>query len=473
MKRIISYLLILIMLSVIVIGASIAKNELESIKTSSNLEDKDKKNYNFMEIDKNYLKENSISNFDTRLPIMMLDTHNQRLTKENTTWIDIALIEKDKSKSFHNFFDKPTLVSPATANLRGASSYTLFDKKQYRIKFYKEQMTNKEKEIDLFGMNKNSEWVLNGPFLDKTLVRNKLVYDISKELFEWSPDAKYLELFVDGKYQGIYLAIESIDRSESRLNLNKFGLLSGQTAYILKRERLNSDNNPIDTYGKLQGYTSNQLYIEYPTKNRLTTVQKNWIEKDISRFEKVLYSKDFLDKDEGYHKYIDMDNFVDYFILNEVVMNYDASLLSTYIYKDINDVLKLTVWDYNNCYDNFMDKEITFDTFILKNGIWFDRLLKDRAFVDKVVKRYYELRQSNFTKENFLKMITSYNSELGASVDRNFKIWGYSFNLNMLIGGNRDITSYEQANVQLYNAIDKRFKFLDENIEDLYQNCIN
>ena len=66
-------------------------------------------------------------------------------------------------------------------------------------------------------------------------------------------------------------------------------------------------------------------------------------------------------------------------------------------------------------------------------------------------------------RENFLKMITSYNSELGASVDRNFKIWGYSFNLNMLIGGNRDITSYEQANLQLYNAIDKRFKFLDEN----------
>ena len=75
MKRIISYLLILIMLSVIVIGASIAKNELESINTSSNLEDKDKKNYNFMEIDKNYLKENSISNFDTRFLIRSFRYH--------------------------------------------------------------------------------------------------------------------------------------------------------------------------------------------------------------------------------------------------------------------------------------------------------------------------------------------------------------------------------------------------------------
>ena len=42
----------------------------------------------------------------------------------------------------------------------------------------------------------NSEWVLNGPYLDKTLIRNKLVYDLARELNGWAPDTRFVELFV-------------------------------------------------------------------------------------------------------------------------------------------------------------------------------------------------------------------------------------------------------------------------------------
>ena len=47
-------------------------------------------------------------------------------------------------------------------------------------------------------MGANSEWVLNGPYLDKTLIRNKLVYDLARELNGWAPDTRFVELFVDG-----------------------------------------------------------------------------------------------------------------------------------------------------------------------------------------------------------------------------------------------------------------------------------
>ena len=48
-----------------------------------------------------------------------------------------------------------------------------------------------------------------------------------------------------------------------------------------------------------------------------------------------------------------MDNWVDYFIINEFAMNYDAGNLSTYVYKELGGKLQLAAWDFNNGFDNY------------------------------------------------------------------------------------------------------------------------
>ncbi|MDY4116893.1 MAG: CotH kinase family protein, partial [Blautia sp.] len=96
--------------------------------------------------------------------------------------------------------------------------------------------------MSLAGMGANSEWVLNGPYLDKTLIRNKLVYDLARELNGWAPDTRFVELFVDGEYQGVYLAVEPVTNGESRLRLSEFSLLSGETAYIVSRDRSDTES---------------------------------------------------------------------------------------------------------------------------------------------------------------------------------------------------------------------------------------
>ena len=90
-----------------------------------------------------------------------------------------------------------------TIKYRGASSYDVFDKRSYRIKLYRD--SGKSLEYPLLGMGEHSEWVLYGPFLDRSLVRNRLVYGLAREMAVWSPDTRYCELYVDGAYQGIYL----------------------------------------------------------------------------------------------------------------------------------------------------------------------------------------------------------------------------------------------------------------------------
>ena len=469
MKRISRILLCILMITVLcglsVVGNSVVKSENKSKETKrtviTNEEMKE-----WAAPDEESLEYYDLGEFSTTLPVVYMNTKGQQVLKENAIWGNIALLDGNGEE--RSVFSIPNSIYRATIKYRGASSYSKFDKKQYRIKFYKNKKDS-AKEVSLAGMGANSEWVLNGPYLDKTLIRNKLVYDLARELNGWAPDTRFVELFVDGEYQGVYLAVEPVTNGESRLRLAEFGLLSGETAYIVNRDRIDTGSEEIDTWGKTNGYTYNALYIRYPSKNKITEKQKAYIQKDVSEFEQVLYGENFSDKRIGYQAYIDMDNWVDYFIINEFAMNYDAGNLSTYIYKELGGKLQLAVWDFNNGFDNYQWFRTETDVLHTAENSWFNRLWQDETFREHVCERYRQLRKTTLSDEHIAEKIASYQEELGEAVDRNFKVWGYSFNENLLVGTSkegtsRDIRSYEEAMKQLTDTIRERLAYLDKEL---------
>lgn len=447
--------------------------EEESLKGTGETEEKD---VEWVIPDREYLEYYGLGEFETDLPIIHIDTDGQRISKENKIWSTIAVTEADEKGETRSVMETPDWDASIMLNYRGASSYSQFDKKQYRIKFYKEAGSTNAKDYEFLGMGKNSEWVLNGPFLDKTLIRNRLVYGLGRQIFEWAPDCRYAELFIDGEYQGVYLAIEPVTNGESRLRLCEFGLANGDTAYIVKRDRVDTEEGALNVYGHYAGKTNNDLFIDYPTDSHLTEIQREWITNDIDAFERVLYSEEFADPECGYANYIDVDNFVDYVVLNEVVMNADAGELSTYVYKELGGKLQLAVWDYNNCFDNYQWFAEDYSEFYMQDAAWFSRLLQDRAFVDKVVARYEELRQDVLSEEYLYSQIDSYVEELGPAIQRNYAVWGYSFHDKLIADTNEfhtNPTSYEESIYQLKRSIHARLYYLDGHITDLYDGCVN
>ena len=325
-------------------------------------------------------------------------------------------------------------------------------------------------------MTASSEWVLNGPFLDKTMVRNSLVYNTAQSLDLWSPDSAYAEVFVNGEYMGLYLALEPVNADAGRLGLSDYSLASGQTAYIIRRERSGTEDSAISTYGSKMGYTNNELSISYPTSPDLIDRQRIWIISDISAFEEALYSDHFADPSLGYAKYIDVDSFVDYCLINEAVLNHDAGSLSSYCYKDLGGKMRMAVWDYNNAFDNYQWFSMHTDEFYLPNAPWFGRLLQDRAFVEKLCSRYRELRETLLSTDALYQYIDDTERLITDAAGRNDKVWGYSFNIEMLVNDEdteRNPGSRDEAVQQLKDTIDRRLSFLDGHIEDLYDNCIN
>ena len=469
MKRISRILLCVLMITVLcgisIVGNSVVKSENKSKEKKKTVITKEEMK-EWAEPDEESLEYYDLGEFSTTLPVVYMNTKGQQVLKENVIWGNIALLDGNGEEQ--SVFSTPNSIYRATIKYRGASSYSKFDKKQYRIKFYKNKKDS-AKEVSLAGMGANSEWVLNGPYLDKTLIRNKLVYDLARELNGWAPDTRFVELFVDGEYQGVYLAVEPVTNGESRLRLAEFGLLSGETAYIVNRDRIDTGSEEIDTWGKTNGYTYNALYIRYPSKNKITEKQKEYITKDISEFEQALYGNNFSDKRIGYQAYINMDNWVDYFIINEFAMNYDAGNLSTYVYKELDGKLQLAVWDFNNGFDNYQWFRTETDVLHTVENSWFERLWQDETFRNRVCERYVQLRKTTLSDEHIAEKIASYQEELGEAVDRNFKVWGYSFKENLLAGTSkegtsRNIRSYEEAMKQLTDTIRERLAYLDKEL---------
>lgn len=244
-----------------------------------------------------------------------------------------------------------------------------------------------------------------------------------------------------------------------------------ESGYLLRLDRGSYDGSKnIDTFSVKSYRTKHLIDIKYPRSGSLTDELKFSIQSDFSDFEKALYSYDYDTDDYGYWNYIDVDSWVDYFIINEFTMNYDAVAYSTYVYKDIGGDLKLAVWDFNSVFDNFAEDAYSPDELWLQGRTWYFMLTKDEYFTSEIISRYKQLREGVLSEEYLTDYIDSTLEYLGDAIERNFEVWGYTFDdTEMLIPAKRNLSSYEDALEQYTDMIKQRGDWLDENIDVIRQ----
>ena len=414
--------------------------------------------------------------FCTHLPLISLDTGGRQIPGEarDGSVITADLCVFDSPGANNHPTDEPAVHESANIRYRGNSSLH-FDKKNFLIKLVDEK--GEEKKTALLGMAAGDEWVLHGPFLDKTLMRNYMWYNIGGEIMDWAPNVRFCELLVDGEYRGVYVLTESIDRGEtSRIRISKYNEGDPFTSYIVRLDRgVDGDGQSmykvLDNFSHYARKTPGLLDIKYPGSKYLTEELNRYITEDISKFEKALYSYDYDDKKLGYKAYIDLDSFVDYFIINEFTQNYDAGRFSTYLYKDVRGKLHLAIWDFNNCCDNYQEQPLAREGFSFPNVVWYYMLTKDDDFTDAVIRRYRELRQTWLNEDYLCRYIDDVAAYLGDAKDRNFAVWGYTFaaDSGLLTPEERNIGSYDEAILQMKQFIIDRGRWLDDNIDVLAQ----
>jgi len=424
----------------------------------------------------------------THLPIVSIDTNgieipgkpiyneeykviDYTLAADGTTTIKASLDVIGSKQEYNHLTDSKTDMGDVMIRVRGHSSRR-FEKPNYFIRFVNNDGTNNPQEF--LGMDSHHEWALHGPFLDKTLIRNYMWYNIAGEIMDYSPNVRFFELVLNGEYRGLYLAIETITAGKegARLSLavnKKDNTFSG---YALRLDWGDTEEeNKLYPFTNYTTRAKTQHELVYPGTKNMTPELKEAIKEEFSLFEKTLYSYDYNNQKYGYKNYIDMDSFADYFLINELTCNYDAGSLSTYIYKDTSGKYKMCVWDFNSACDAYQEQTMPTNEFRLNSGLWYQMLFMDNEFTDRVIERYWELRKTVFSEEYLFGFVDDTVDYLGTAIDRNYSRWGYTFGkeYDLLHPTERNPRNYEESVKQLKSFLTKRLAFMDENIESLKQ----
>jgi len=429
--------------------------------------------------------------FCTHLPLLQIETGGQEIpgapiltetghrtgyytTNNGEKLLKAGIKVHDASGVNHHLTDEPDLRSDIMIRVRGTSSRR-FDKHGYLIRLVDQNGLNNPQSVA--GMDAHHEWVLHGPFLDKTLVRNYLWYNISGEMMGYAPNVRFCELILNGEYQGVYLVTESITAGTNgtRLNLTVNKKKNEFSGYLLRVDRGSETEvkniRPFLNYTKMLKTT--KYNIEYPGTKNLTPEMAEAIRLDYSEFERMLFSFDYDNEAYGYLNHLEMDSFVDYFLINEFSCNYDAGALSTYIYKDVEGIYHMCVWDFNNACDNYQEQKTETDNFLLYESLWYYMLMKDEDFTQRIIDRYRMFRTTFLSEEYLYQYIDDTIAYLGPAVERNFEKWGYIFEPGMdrlmLIPTDRNLHSFEEAVAQLKQFIHERGTWMDTNIECVRQ----
>ncbi len=378
---------------------------------------------------------------------------------------------------FNQVGDAPTdYDGQISIEIRGSSSQ-MFPKKSYALETQTDAGENNN--VMLLGMPAENDWILHGPYTDKTLMRNTVVFELGAQLGRYTPRRRYCELFINGDYRGVYMLMENIKRDVNRVDIAT--LLPTDTAgneltggYILKVDKFTGDfgggwSSPYPTVG------GDQLVIQHhkPEATELHPLQQTYIQDHITAFEDALAGPDFADPELGYAPYIDVHSFIDLYLINELSKNIDGYRLSTYFYKEKDsDGGKIVMgpwWDYNLALGNanYCDAALT-DGFEVNtvcgnaNPFWWERLLEDENYRDLTRCRWEEYRNGAWSNANIHATIDSVETLLGDAQIRDHIRWprlGQYVWPNAFIGAN-----YAEEMTFMRDWIDARLAWLDANI---------
>lgn len=400
------------------------------------------------------------------LPLIKIQTRNQNI------------VDEPKIPGSLQIFQEELLIEEHLIGIeiRGSSSQ-MFDKKSYGFETWDE--TGEDLKTTLGGFPEEEDWILYGPYSDKSLVRNVLIYELSNNMGQYASKTKFYELEINGVFQGVYVLMEKIKRDKNRVDISKNKAEDITGGYIIKIDKPTGDGDWYDENIAFGRGNINFLY-EYPKADDISEEQKEYIQDYIHLFETALVSEGFESIENGYRQFIDLDSFIDFFILNELSKNPDGFRLSTYLHKEKGGKLKMgPIWDFNLAFGNvnYCDGDSPFGWAHRFNDIcsgdtwqvpfWWNRFLDDPEYVSLLKERWAILRSGILSEDIVLGRLRELQENLKGSsaIDKNFGKW---LILGKYIWPNKFIgDSYDSEINYLEEWIIERFEWLDQNINEL------
>lgn len=428
----------------------------------------------------------------SNLPIVVINSGSNTIVDEPKVMADMGIIYNGVGNRNYTTDPFNHYNGKIGIEFRGSSSQG-FPKKPYGFETW--DVNGFSIDSSLLGMPAESDWILSPSYSDKSLLNNYMTYDLARLMGWYAPRGQYVEVIVNGQYMGVYILMEKIKRDNNRVDIAKLQPIdiAGDEVtggYIIKIDKTtgNGGSGWTSNYAPDTNVNGQTIYFqyEYPSDLDIMPQQETYIQLYVDSFETALAGPNFTDTSVGYAHYIDVNSFVDYFLLNELARNVDGYRLSTYLYKDkASNGGKLVIgpcWDYDIAWGNAnyclgddptgwaIDFAQPCSGDYWQIPFWWDRLLQDTAFQNKVKCRWEELKTTVLSVSYLHNYCDSMETYLTEGAGRNFQQWPI---LGTYVWPNPSPqpATYAGEITELKTWITQRHAWLDANMPGTLNGC--
>ncbi len=356
----------------------------------------------------------------TQLPIVNIDTI-EPIVDEPRVYAHFSICETNG-----NFIEKGIGVE-----YRGGSTQA-FPKKSLRIEFWKDETGNDTENISLLGMRSDDDWNLQAMYNEPLRMRTKIGFVLWNKMDtlyygEDEPKAvngvrqKYVELFISDQYRGVYTLSERIDRKQLQLKKSKNGAIAGELYKSKYWGEATSFHSlpPYDNNSKSWGGYN----YSYP-KDTLDWANLYDFVGFVIHSDSATFYADYLDR-------FIIDNAVNYFIFINLLRAWDNIVKNLFVARYQKDAPYFYVpWDLDGTLGITWEGEQDDITTDMVSNRFYDRLMGDTIFTNKLTKRWNKLRETVISADSIVYAFNHYYHYLNSNgvYERESKTWeNYNF----------------------------------------------
>lgn len=381
----------------------------------------------------------------TNLPVLHITTQDGAPIDSTETYVAGSL-------TVSNDLDGADVVYSGTMQIKGRGHSTwAMPKKPYRIKL--------DSKASLLGMPSSKDWNLLANYCDKTLLRNAVAFELSRRLgMPYTPRDAFVEVFLNGRYDGTYELTEKIKVATSRVNITSMTEtdLSGDAltgGYLMEvDERLD---------GAVWFRTNQNVPIVIQDPDPAQPAQAEYIANYVMQAEDALFSSSFADPALGWPAYFDAETFVNWYLVNELMASQDSVFFSScWFYKErLNPLLFMgPVWDFDISLGNVnYSSAVDPAAWWTRGGAWYARLFRDPNFAALVAARWNAVRATEI--DSLPGFVNQTATALTLAQENNFQRWPI---LGVRVWPNSEGTGYYAGEVAFMKSwLYERIAWLD------------
>lgn len=397
----------------------------------------------------------------TNLPLVVVNTDGMRMMQSKDDKVNSTV---------HIISDGGTsLLSKKDTECKGRGNASWnFPKKPMRLKFPKKQTVLPDAPA------KCKKWTLINNYGDKSLMRNKIAFHMSRGIgLSYTPYCQFVDLIFNGEYQGCYQLCDQVEVNPGRVEITEMTPddIEGEAltgGYFIEIDAY--ANQEASWFESLRGIP---VTIKSPDDDEITPEQSAYIKDYFNKFETAVFTYGFTSETTGYRKYLNLDSFLQYFIVGELDGNTDY-FWSIYMSKERGEEKFVVgpVWDVDLGFDNdYRTYPIANKTeFIYRSGgsvassavkRLVDRILVSDTKARERLKYLWSDARVNrhYNPTYYCKLVDRYAEQLAQSQELNFKRWnilGEYVHMNPAVSG-----SYEGEVQRVKDYLNGRFAQLD------------